>query len=34
LLDYYRGKGLLTTVNAVGSLEEVSQRIFEALERR
>jgi adenylate kinase len=34
LLDYYRGKGLLTTVNAVGSLEEVSQRIFAALERR
>jgi adenylate kinase len=33
LLDYYRGKGLLVSVDAVGSPEEVFQRILRALDR-
>ncbi len=31
LIDYYRKKGILRTVNGVGEITEVSQRIFNAL---
>jgi len=34
LLDYYRRKGLQAMVDAVGSPDEVSQRIYEAIERK
>jgi adenylate kinase len=34
LLDYYQGQGLLVAVDAVGSVDEVSERIYRALDRK
>jgi adenylate kinase len=33
LIDYYEGKGSLRRVDGVGTIEEITQRIFDVLER-